>query len=223
MKILNSLCFNVVKVLLLRQEDIQFIGPLKYTPELALIIEDFTSKQNTVKAPYLEEDFQKNIESDLKLKENSMHFYALKDNRILTYLRLTPNSFELSRLSSLFSSKIESFSDYYEISRLNTDYTLNDKSHYARLLLFKAGLWLFSETNARGLIGICKVTKERYFQQFGMTLIAKDYIEAREATYNLIAGSKEKILITVLKQFWNKIKLNTIGDFYESRKTTRKT
>lgn len=214
----------VVRFLLNRYKELEFTGPIFSNDSKSLEkFYAFSDAQNKVKAYYLQSEFQRNLESDLELKERSAHFMVTKHGKVVACLRLTPSQFELSRLSQVFSLSSVKYLKYYEISRLNTDHLLPNKALIARLILFKAGLWLFAQTNAKGMIGICKTSKLHYFEKFGMKKIEQDYITERKADYFLIKASKKEILSTVLKQIVERRKVLMKGEINDSRATTIKT
>jgi hypothetical protein len=156
----------------------------------------FRRQQNIVRAQYLEDMKQENIESRLQLDRRSTHFIATMNNRIIACVRLTPAPFEMSLLNpTLQQYQAQRYQGYFEFGRLCTDVNLTNKGEVAKYLLIKAGLWAMSAPRSRGLVGICKENKVRFMQKFGLNPIERNLdIIGREGSYTLIGAEREQIM-----------------------------
>lgn len=188
------------------KKEVALVGPLFWVNgddrKIILDVQKFRREQNAVRAPYLDAPAQLRIENELQIDERSAHFVAFKQNEVVACIRLTPGPFEMERLSPFLKERAQDFKDYYEFSRLCTQLTLKSKGSVACLMLLKSGLWLFSESKARGIVGICKQERVRYMSRFGLVERNSDLsIEGRGDGYAVISGSKFEIIFCFLKYF----------------------
>jgi hypothetical protein len=202
----EKILFHFTDLILKAEKGIELHGPLflseKKNQALILKAIEFRTVQNLKRAPYLETNFQLELENRLSLDQRSAHFVATRGDQIVVCLRLTPGPFELSSLSKSLEDKELTHENFWEFSRLCTDIKLAQKGKVARLLLIKAGLWLFSQTKAKGIIGICKADKLRYMSKFALHQEGEaTTLNHREGKYCFISAPREKILLRFMKEF----------------------
>jgi hypothetical protein len=222
-QVYNSILYSVVNFYLsLRQGELKILGPLNYAQHSEIIHDalEFHKNNNIQKAPYLYTDFQKDIDSSLEINERSSHFVVLNKNQILCYLKLTPYPFEITKIIKGKQFDFEELEKYFEFSRFSTSNQLANKRFYAKLLLLKAGHWLFTKTKAEGIIGICKENRLSYFRLFNLFPMNKDYLEVqgRPGKYFLVSGKKQNVLFAISNFLISKINFNYYkGKSYELR------
>jgi hypothetical protein len=216
MKLGEKLLFIITDLFLKNVKDISLEGPYFFQGsnhhEILKEMQIFRKKQNLQRAPYLEESFQLEIEKELSLDERSAHFIARKNQEIVISLRLTPGPFELSALSDELVSINEQYSGYWEFSRLCTDIHLPVKGKVAKYLLIKAGLWLFSQTKAKGIVAICQTGKIKFMSKFAL-YPEKVQIELKNriGTYAFLTAPRQLILFRFMKEFlsFSSVKIRT--------------
>lgn len=219
----NIILYKIVSLYLhLSKGDLKLLGPLKYTQHQKQLkdLNQFLESDYALRCPYLLNDEQREIEKKLNIDERSTHFILQDKDKTLAYIRLTPSAFEISEIISNVSTFVDDHREYYEFSRFTTEKSLSNKRFYAKLLLLRAGLWLFTESNAKGIIGICKPNLLKYFKQFHLLVYQDETVEVhhRPGRYYLIAGEKQKILFSISKLLINHFKFNFIkGKKHEFR------
>ncbi len=207
MKLREKILFKITEIFLKKEKGIKLEGPLFYQNSLDRVMIEkaihFRTTQNLIRAPHLEDDFQQKIESELQIDQRSAHFIALKNNEIVICLRLTPGPFELSALSDDLKEVESSHKGFWEFSRLCTDIKLPVKGKVAKLLLIKGGLWLFSETKARGIIAICQENKVKFMSKFALyPEKSKISLNHRSGHYTLLSAPRQAILFRFMKDFF---------------------
>jgi hypothetical protein len=187
-----------------REERLQVRGPLFHTrPEDAIWLHrmaSFRTAEHLHSAPYLLAPAQSLREQSLQLDERSAHFLVTEGSRVVAAVRLTTPPFESESLAPAARSLCAQLSGYSELSRLVTSGSFCRRARSARLLLLKAGLWLFRETPARGFFGICRPSRETFFVRFGARVCATFPIAERAGDYRFIVGDREQVLRRIA---WN--------------------
>jgi hypothetical protein len=174
---------------------VRFIGPIVYGSEEYPAIVKFRGEQNRLRAPYLEQPEQLEIEKRLRLDERSLHFALERNGAIIACVRITPAPFEFSELSSQFAGRSAEFSGYYEFGRLCTDIALERKGFYAGMLVVKAARHIFMSDCAEGIVAVCRSERIAYMQKLGLDADPMSaFIPARASEYRLVHASKERLI-----------------------------
>ena len=206
MSFTEGILFRIVEMFLGFQKDVELKGPLflNRLEDRSLILKAlvFRSEQNLKRAPWLESPEQHEIENSLNIDQRSAHFIALKNNEVLISLRLTPGPFELSAVAPEIAFREQTHASYWEFGRLCTSLSLRNKGFLARFLLIRAGLWLFSQTDAKGIVAICQENKQRYMSKFALYKEGDSFmIPSRNARYCFISAPREKIISRFTREF----------------------
>ena len=192
---LAGLTYRLVDLWCKSFSKIRILGPVTEESENYSRIIAFRSEQNKQRAPYLEEAYQTELESRLRIDERSLHFAIERAGKIVACVRATPLPFELSALNSEFAESAEKYPDYYEFGRLCTDITLERKGFYAGMLVVCASQYLFSHELARGILGICKIDRSLYMQKLGLRINPKAVrLAERNSDYQFIHASKDELI-----------------------------
>jgi hypothetical protein len=202
--------FHKVSNFLNTNQEYDLHGPLFWSnPSHQAILQEmvrFRTQENITHAPHLETPAQHLIEQSLRLDERSVHFVATAQNQVTASLRLTPAPFEIS----LLCPDVKPNENYFEFSRLCTFRDSKDRALVTRMLLIRAGLWLFSSTKAQGIVALCKDLTAVFMRRFGMKEVKKDiHIEGRGEGYVLMSASRSEIMQLFKDRPGSEKKLNT--------------
>ena len=182
---------------------VKVLGPIPVNSANYHRVLAFRALQNQLRAPYLEEKHQVEIENKLLIDERSLHFALERAGQIVACVRLTPLPFEFSALATSFEERSSEFENYFEFGRLCTDSSLDRKGFHAGILVVKAAHHLFMKEKAKGVVGICKTDRVSYMQKLGMRIDPEAVrINARQSDYHLIHASKDELLSFYFKRFF---------------------
>ncbi len=191
----EKLTYKLTELWLKRISKVKVTGPLLFGSNDYLRMMEFRSAQNQLRAPYLEEKHQAEIEARLKIDERSLHFILEKDGEIAVCVRLTPLPFEFSALSPDFEKKVQGFDNYLEFGRLCTAHHLERKGFYAGILVVKAAHYVFSNHLAKGFVGICKSNLVPYMKKLGLQVDATSIrLPERKNDYHLLHATRDELV-----------------------------
>ncbi|MBS1964154.1 MAG: hypothetical protein JST04_18220 [Bdellovibrionales bacterium] len=192
---LASLTYRLVDLWMKKFSSVRFVGPiLADSPDYERVMK-FRADQNRLRAPYLEDDVQLEIERRLRLDERSLHFVLERSGEIAASVRVTPPPFEFSALSPILENRAEEFAGYYEFGRLCTDVALGRKAIYAGLLVIKAAQHVFLHEMASGIVGVCRAERVSYMKKLGLNVDGEPaFVPSRQAAYRVIHGSKDHLI-----------------------------
>jgi hypothetical protein len=203
MKLLHAPLFWTVRLFLMRQRSLEFIGPEHFDNEKTQELLAFRDGILSQSAPYLYDEKAKQNEKTGNFDKRSFHFGVKFKGKIAAYVRLTPSRFELSTLSHSWGIISKRHDDYIEFNRLVADPTLAKRGFFGRLLLLYVGLWLFEQSDYKGIVAVCRPERMNFLSSFGLAPITglSAYLPERKETYQLLMGSKQEILGTIFKKY----------------------
>jgi hypothetical protein len=198
---------------------IKVIGPIQVGSDDYRRVIAFRTLQNQLRAPYLEEKHQVDIETRLQIDERSEH-YALQLNGVIAAcVRMTPMPFEFSALSEEFAARSLNFMGYYEFGRLCTDINLERKGFHAGILVIKAAQKLFEmNEHAKGMVGICKTNRVAYMEKLGLKIdprIVK--LSIRQSEYHILHARREEFFDRYFFAQPKFVKSKSLENTHESR------
>lgn len=151
-----------------------------------------------VSAPHLLANEE--ILTEKNVDQRSCIFVILKNNEILSSLRLTQRPFELENFN-LHEIDSHAYDNYLEIGRLVTSPHLDPivASLVVRSLLCAAGLWAIEEAQAHGFVAICRPYRVKFFNKFGLQNLAEFFSNQRKINYHFLAAPMDIILKTTAR------------------------
>ncbi len=224
----RNLSYKVVRSFIAHFSDIEITSERTHAEVMAMQgFEEFAYDQVKERAPYLLDEDHRAMAKKIELDERSTYFIAIENDQIVGSVRLTPYLFEFSLLSEKFQKLSQGYQDYYEISRLYISSEAKSRRRVAQLLLFQAGSWLFNATQAKGIIGICREERLRYFKNFGMNIIGEDFVSLRGAKYTVVCATQSEMLFKALANVYrsnkekliSQIKTGNFEEILNARKT----
>ncbi len=209
LRFLSKILYLLVDSFLKKDKSIEFIGPISSFDSKLSELKDFKDQILTDSAPYLYTHEALKNEEALRLDERSYHFAIKKDQVIMAYVRLTPSTFELSQLSTVFDTISRHYDDYIEFNRLVANPRILKRGYYAKLLLLYVGLWLFEKSKYRGIIATCREERTDFLTSFGIKPMIgiETFLSERNGRYQLLIGSKKQILTEIFKNYLNQSRL----------------
>jgi hypothetical protein len=152
---------------------------------------------------------------DKAIDSNSICIICLKDDELVSSIRLTPPPFEASVEMALHGIDLnDAYKDCIEMNRFTFSAPDSKQNVFdVRYLLCVAGKIAFDNLSAKGLIAICREEKLKLFETFGVKPILNFHFASRKAKYYLVYGDKDTVLSTTALSKNNLKLLN--GESYE--------
>lgn len=200
---------TLVRTSVIPKHEVRFVGPLSastFTDAFREQLRAFRVEQYRQQTPYLLSEEQQRLEERMLLDERSTHFVALRGERLLATLRVTPFPFELAELSPALAQAAPPFIRFAEFSRLVCEHSARGALLGSRLM-GEACLWAL-EQGFEGVIALCKQQRRPLFERYGLSAQADRtfLVPSREAeSYSLMAGRWADILEGALRTFHREV------------------
>jgi len=118
----------------------------------------------------------------------SDHALLIEDGQLMSSVRLTPSTSELQACHGQFKKFLTENQNYAEIGRLITTGNRVERVRQSYTLLLEAGKIYYERGQHKGLVGICRSEKLRFFKRFGFVpaFAEATYLASRKNVYWLI-------------------------------------